>query len=168
MSTIKNLNDLYVESIKDLYSADEQSKGTTKKLAEAANNSELTKALEKGVKGIQDGLDAMTEIAERHGFEPTGKHCKGMEGLCTEAEVHGIKTQYEDKDAQDAMIIGQYQRMAHYAITGYGTAQAFAKQLGYDKDVETLEKCLDATYRGDDQFSEMAEGKGGINAMAAE
>ena len=168
MSTIKNLSDLYKESIKDLYSADEQSKGTTQKLAEAANSSELQSALKKGVKGIQDGLNALTEIAERHGFEPTGKHCKGMEGLCKEAEEHGIKTEYEDKDAQDAMIIAQYQRMAHYAITGYGTAQAFAKRLGHDQDVKTLEKCLDATYRGDDEFTAMATGSDGINAMAAE
>ena len=168
MSTISNLADLYKESIKDLHSANEQSKGVTQKLAEAAHDSELVSALEAGAKGIQDGINAMAEIAERHGFEPTGKHCKGMEGLCKEAEAHGIEADYTDKDAQDAMIIAQYQRMVHYALAGYGTAQAFAKRLGYDQDVKTLETCLDNTYEGDRHMTEIATGSSGVNAMAAE
>jgi len=168
MSTINNLNDLYKESIKDLYSADDQSKSVTQKLVSAAHNSNLVSALEASVKGTQDGMDALSKIASNHGFEPTGKHCKGMEGLVKEAKAHGIEAKYTDKDAQDAMIIAQYQRMAHYAISGYGTAQAFAKRLGFDDDAKILEKCLDATYEGDKRMTDIASGGSGINAMAAE
>ena len=168
MSTINNLTDLYKESIKDLYSANTQSKTATQQLAKAAHDSELVKALESGVKGIQKGIDAMEEIAERHGFKPTGETCKGMEGLVKEAHAHAINAEFGDKDAQDAMIIAQYQRMVHYAIAGYGTCQAFAKRLGFDKDVKTLGTCLDNTYDGDRHMTDIAAGSHGINAMAAE
>ena len=168
MSTINDLTDLYKESIKDLYSADDQSIAVTKKLADAAHSQELKDALHASVKGTQKGMEAMSKIASNHGFEPTGKHCKGMEGLVKEAEAHGIKATYGDPDAQDAMIIAQYQRMAHYAIAGYGTAQAFAKRIGAKDDVKILEQCLDATYEGDKRFTDMATGKSGINAAAAE
>lgn len=167
MSTINTLTDLYKESLKDIYNANKQSKAATEKLHGAAHSPELKKALEAGVQGIQKGIDALDKIADKHGFKPTGKVCKGMEGLVTEAEEHGIKASYGDGDVQDAMIIQQYQRMVHYALVGYGSLLAYAKRLGLDEDAKILQKCLDDTYDGDRHMTEIATGSGGINAEAA-
>ena len=168
MSKINNLNDVYIENLKDLYSANEQSEKTTRELAQAAHDPELVSALEAGVEGIQKGQKAIEKLCEARGESPTGKHCKGMEGLCKEAKAHGINAEFGDNDAQDAMIIAQYQRMVHYAIAGYGTAEAWAERLGYSECAEQLETCKEDTYSGDQHMTDIATGKKGINAMAAE
>ena len=88
-----------------------------------------------------------------------------MEGLVKEARSHGIEEDITDPDARDAMIITQYQRMAHYAIAGYGCLEAFAKRLDLKDDAQKLQKCLDATYHGDKTMTQIATG--GINKAAA-
>ena len=82
-----------------------------------------------------------------------------------EARSHGIEEDITDPDARDAMIITQYQRMAHYAIAGYGCLEAFAKRLELKDDAQKLQKCLDATYHGDKTMTQIATG--GINKAAA-
>ena len=164
---INNLKDVYILELKDLYNANKQANAVVEKLHGAANDPKLKDALERSIKGTKKGNEHIAKIVESHGESPTGHKCKGMEGLCTEAKEHVLNTEFGDKDAQDAMLISQYQRMAHYAITGYGCAEAFAKRLGLDEDAKTLKKCKEDTKSGDLDFSKLAEG--GINkgAMAA-
>ena len=162
---IGSLKDVYIDQLQDIYSACKQSVTITQELAGAASNEELTSALEDGVSGIHDCMSALEEIIRGHGADPHGEHCKGMEGLVNEARAHGIEEDFSDADAQDAMIITQYQRMAHYAIAGYGCCKAFAKRLGHDDDARKLDQCLDKSYDGDRRFTDLAEDK--INRKAA-
>ncbi len=161
---IDNLKDVYVDQLQDIFSACHQSKKATEELKGAANDSELKDALAAGVKGIQSGMDTLREIIEGHGADPKGEHCKGMEGLVEEARSHGIKEDISDPDARDAMIITQYQRMAHYAIAGYGCLVAFARRLELDGEAEKLQDCLNETYEGDRHMTDLA--MGGINKAA--
>lgn len=154
---VNNLSDLYIHELKDLYSADKQALTITKRLSKAASNKKLSDALDKGVKGIEDGMQKIEAICEKHGKKATGKTCKGMKGLVDEVKAHVFEEDFGDKDTKDAAIIAQYQRLSHYAIAGYGTAQAFAKALGHKADVTKLEKCLDGCYDGDKQMSKLAE-----------
>ena len=163
---INNLKDLYILELKDLYNANKQANATTEKLHGVASNKDLKKALERSIEGTKKGNEHIKAIVESHGEKPTGHKCKGMEGLTTEAEEHVLKGEFGDGDVRDAMLISQYQRMAHYAITGYGTAEAFAKRLGLKDDAAKLRKCKEQTKDGDQAFSDMAEGKHGINADA--
>lgn len=163
--TIKNLNDLYIDGIKDLYSACKQSIPVTEKFAKAAKNADLQKALQASVDGTREGMAAMEKLAKAHDEKATGEHCKGMEGLVTEAEDHALKAKFADDDAQDAAIIAQYQRLAHYAITGYGTLKAWAGRLGYADDVKVLDKATASTYEGDEHMTKLAV-SGGINKAA--
>ncbi len=163
---LNNLKDLYILELKDLYNANKQANATTEKLHGAATNSELKDALERSIKGTNKGNEHIRAIVESHDEKPTGHKCKGMEGLTTEAEEHVLKGEFGDDDVRDAMLISQYQRMAHYAITGYGTVEAFAKRLGLEDDAKKLGKCKEETIEGDLKFSQMAEGKNGINADA--
>ena len=167
MSTINNLHDVYIENLKDMYSANDQSHKVTLELHEAATHPELKKALKAGAEGIEKGQKAITSVLAARDETPGGKHCKGMEGLVKEARAHGIKAEFGDPDAQDAMIIAQYQRMVHYAIAGYGCAEAWAERLGYSECAEHLEKCLEDTRSGDTHMTDIATGKHGINAAAA-
>ncbi len=162
---ISNLKDVYVDQLKDLYSANKQSLVVTQKLQEKATDRELAEALEAGHKGIQEGISAMESILAKHNEPPTGEHCKGMEGLVGEAHAHVIDKEFDDADARDAMIISQYQRMVHYAIAGYGCLAAFAKRLDEHQDENIIRKCLDETYSGDRRMTGIATGS--INKKAA-
>ena len=88
-----------------------------------------------------------------------------MEGIVAEVKAHVLDANFDDADAKDAMIITQYQRMAHYGIAGYGCCTAFARRLGLDGQADKLQDCLDATYHGDKEMTAIALGE--INRAAA-
>lgn len=159
------LRDVYIDQLQDLYSANNQAAKVTRELAAAAKNDDLKAALERGVTGIEQGKTALEGIIKSHGAAPTGEFCKGMEGIVKEARAHALDAEFEDADVQDAVIVTQYQRMAHYAIAGYGCIAAFARRLELDDESKTIRKHLEETYEGDDVMTNLAVG--GINKKAA-
>lgn len=161
---VKNLEDLYLDQLKDLYSACKQSMTVVTELGRAAKSDELSQALIAGNQGIARGMEALAGICDTHDIDPTGEHCRGMEGILIEAKKHALETDFADDDAQDAAIITQYQRMAHYAIAGYGCVRTFANRLGFDEDAAILQECLDHTKSGDRHMTAIAEG--GVNEAA--
>ncbi|MEM9638916.1 MAG: DUF892 family protein [Pseudomonadota bacterium] len=162
--SIDTLEDLYIEQLKDLHSANSQALEITKEMAKTASDSGLADALNAGADGIRRGNDAIKKIAEGHDESPTGEHCKGMEGLVKEARAHALDETFGEDATRDAMIITQYQRLVHYAIAGYGCLAAFANRLELDSDVTALKECLDASYEGDRTMTALATG--GINKQA--
>lgn len=164
--SISTLKDLYIDHLQDLYSANRQAAKVTRELKDAASSDDLRKALEAGVDGIKQGMEQIKGLIESHDANPRGEHCKGMEGLVAEARAHGIEADIEDEGVRDASIIAQYQRMAHYGISGYGTAQAFAHRLGLEDDATVLEKYLEDTRGGDIHMTSIASGE--VNPAAAE
>ncbi|WP_299971101.1 DUF892 family protein [uncultured Roseobacter sp.] len=162
---MNNLKDVYIDQLQDLYSANSQSAEVTEALADAATDENLRVLLQKGVSGIRDGMEQVAGLIRGHDADPNGEHCKGMEGLVREARAHALEEDFGDDAARDAMIITQYQRMAHYAIAGYGCVVAFAGRLDLKEDIGTLQDCLDACYDGDRQMTELATSD--INAAAA-
>lgn len=161
---MNTLMEVYLDQLKDLHSANKQSRDSVRKLAEAASNTDLRHALDAGVAGIGDGIADLEKLLSAHDTGTTGTHCKGMEGLVREARAHALQEEFTDDALRDAVIVTQYQRMAHYAIAGYGCAAAFAKQLGLDDQAATLHAMLDAAYSGDLTMTALAET--GINAAA--
>jgi ferritin-like metal-binding protein YciE len=87
-----------------------------------------------------------------------------MEGLVAEARAHALDAQFGDSAARDAMIVTQYQRMAHYAIAAYGCLRAFADRLKLDDDGATLQAMLDSAYDGDRRMTQIATD--GVNRAA--
>lgn len=164
--TIKNLKDLYIDQLKDLYSACKQSMPVVTELGRSAKSRELSEALIAGNQGVARGMEVLAELCNRHDADPSGEHCKGMEGLVIEARKHAIDTDYADEDAQDAAIITQYQRLAHYAIAGYGCVRTFANRLELDSDAAALQECLDNTWEGDRRMTRIAEQ--GVNMAAVD
>lgn len=162
---IDTLEDLYLEQLKDIYSANKQALDITRAMAEAATDEGLVEALKSGAEGIQDGIKTIEKITDGHDERPSGEHCKGMEGLVKEARAHALEETFGEDATRDAMIITQYQRLVHYAIAGYGCLAAFADRLELDQDVAALKKCLDASYDGDRTMTDLATS--GINKEAA-
>lgn len=163
---IKNLKDLYLDQLRDIYSACKQSMPIVTEMGRAAKSRELSEALIASNQGTARGMEVLAELCSRHGVDPTGEHCKGMEGIVAEARKHALETEFADEDTQDAAIITQYQRLAHYAIAGYGCVRTFANRLGLDEDGGQLQECLDHTWEGDRHFTKIAEG--GVNEAATD
>ena len=162
---MNSLKDVYLDQLQDLYSACKQSLGVTRKLHDEAKHDELKAALKDGADGIETGMADIEKLCQRHGVDPNGEHCKGMEGLVAEARAHALEEEFGDADTRDAMIITQYQRMTHYAIAGYGCLLAFAKRLKEGEDAPILEKCLNSVYDGDRRMTDIATQ--GVNVDAA-
>lgn len=162
---ISSLKDVYVSELQDLYSACKQSHGITRRMEDVARHENLKAALKDAVDGIETGMRDIEELCAHHGADPNGEHCKGMEGLVAEALSDVFDEEFTDDDSRDAVIVAQYQRMAHYAIAGYGCLLAFARRIGAKDDIATLEKCLESGYAGDRRMTEVASA--GINADAA-
>jgi len=163
--TMKNLKDVYLDQLQDMWSANTQLLKMVAEMGKHAKNTELSKALIAGVSGINEGIVKLEQLCNEHGIKPSDEHCKGMEGLVKEARSHAIETDFDDDDTRDAVIITQYQRFAHYAIAGYGCLRAFANRLELDGDGAILQGCLDASYDGDKHMTHIAT-QGGVNAAA--
>lgn len=163
--TMNTLKDVYIDQLQDLYSADRQALEITRELAEKAENRDLKQALERGVRGISEGMEKIGNLIKAHGADPTDEFCKGMEGLVKEARAHAVEADIDDPHVRDAVIITQYQRLVHYGIAGYGSLAAFARRLQLGEEAQTLQDCLDKTYHGDSEMSRIAVGEVNREAM---
>lgn len=159
------LKELYVEELKDLWSANDQMSRALKKISSQATNTKLKSLLEKSPDGIARHTEILKSLIETHGEKVSKEHCKGMEGLVTEALKHTVEEAPAKGPVLDAAIISQYQRMTHYGITGFGTVAAFARALKASGDSQKLESAVKDMYKADDLMSEIAEAA--VNAQAA-
>ena len=155
--SIQTLQDLYIDQLQDLYSANRQSLKVTEKLAEKAHNPKLQDALKRGVSGIEDGINAVEGLIRKHKADPRGEFCQGMEGLVKEARKHALEADIEDPDVRDVLIVAQYQCMCHYGIAGFGTAKAFAEALGNKDHASKLDTITSEIYDADENMTDLAE-----------
>ena len=162
---ISSFSDLYVDELKDLWSANDQMARALKKIAPKATNAKLKAMLEESQSGISGHTDLLKALIANQDEEVSKEHCKGMEGLCAEAIKHAIDEAPPKGPLLDAAIIAQYQRMTHYGITGFGTVAAFAKALQLTDDSEQLEAAVKDMHNADDLMSELAASA--VNAEAA-
>lgn len=146
--SITNLEDLYIHEIKDLYSANTQSLEIHQALANACSGAEAREKMKRVIDGINDGIAATKAIAERHAVPPTGERCKGMAGLVVEAKAHATQADIKDPAVRDASIVSQSNRMEHYALAGYKSCLSYARALGLDDDIKTLQNCVTGTESG--------------------
>ncbi len=159
---IKSLNDLFLEELGDLYSAENQLIKALPKMAEATSSEELKSALEEHLEKTRDHANRLKEIFQDLGQKPTQVTCKAMKGLIEEGEEMVHKS--ERCAARDAAIIGAAQRVEHYEIAGYGTAKCHASLLGHERIHELLQETLDEERDADQRLNELAEGS--INSQA--
>ena len=165
MSNITTLKELYVDELKDLWSANDQMIKALKKIAPKATNPKLSSMLSSSQEGIARHTEMLKTLIEGQGEKLKKEHCKGMEGLVQEALKHTIEDAPQNGPVLDAAIIAQYQRMTHYGITGFGTVAAFAKALKQKDDQKTLSGAVKDMAKSDNLMTELAESA--VNAEAA-
>lgn len=157
MSKPESLQEVYVEEMKDLWSANDQMTKAVKKLSGKANDAKLKKLLEGSVDGIAKHTETLKSLIEGAGGKVKPDHCKGMEGLVAEALKHGIEEAPTVGALQDVEMIAQYQRMSHYGIAGFGSAAAYAKALGKTEDEKALKAMVKEIYKSDEFASHLSE-----------
>ena len=163
----EDLNEIYIDELKDLWSANDQMARVVKKLAGKVSDDALKAMLTKSQEGIARHTGVLKELIAAHDEKVSKEHCKGMEGLVEEATKHGIDEAPAKGPLRDVVIIAQYQRMTHYGIAGFGTAAAYAKALGFGDDVQKLEGATKEIYGGDEYASKLAETSVNLQAKAA-
>ncbi|MFZ1008835.1 MAG: ferritin-like domain-containing protein, partial [Candidatus Sulfotelmatobacter sp.] len=146
---------LYIDELKDLYSAETQLVKALPKMAKSAASDELRQGFEEHLEQTKGHVQRLEQIFEALGESPKGKKCKGMEGLIAE----GSEVAEEDYEGNilDAALIGAAQRVEHYEIAGYGTVRAMAEVLGENEHVSLLTEILDEEKETDEKLTELAQ-----------
>jgi ferritin-like metal-binding protein YciE len=156
----KALKELFIDELKDIYSAENQLIKALPKMAKAATSDDLRAGFEEHLEQTKEHARRIEEICTELGEKPTGKKCGGMEGLIGEGKE--MMDEFED-DVLDAALISAAQRVEHYEIAAYGTVRTYAELLGHDRAVELLEQTLEEEKETDQKLTELA---GAINVEA--
>jgi ferritin-like metal-binding protein YciE len=149
------LRELYVEELRDLYSAEKQLVKALPKMAKAATSSDLRSGFEEHLKQTKGHVSRLEQIFDSLDENPNGKTCKGMEGLIKE----GSEMIEEDPEEEqlDAGLISAAQRVEHYEIAGYGCVRTYAQLLGDDEAMSLLDETLKEEKETDAKLTELAE-----------
>ena len=164
---LQTLNDLFVEQLRDLYSAETQLVAALPKLASASSHEELRDAFEQHLAETRQHVTRLEQVFSQVGATPGGETCKGMQGLIEEGEQ--VLQMQGDPSVIDAALIAAAQRVEHYEIAAYGTARALAGELGHDRVAMLLGDTLDEEAKADKTLTKIAAGgliKTGVNQEA--
>jgi len=161
---IKSLHDLYVDELRDLYSAENQLLKALPKMAKAASSPQLRAAFTEHLEVTRGQVERLETIFEALGKKAKGKKCVAMEGLIEEAK------ELLDEDAPasvlDAGLIMAAQKVEHYEMAGYGTVRTFAQRLGETRAAQLLQETLAEEKEADEKLTQLAETV--VNAQAEE
>jgi ferritin-like metal-binding protein YciE len=161
---VKTFNDLFVDMIKDLYSAESQLIKALPKMAKKASAPELKKGFEQHLEETINQRERLEKVAEILEVSPKGKKCAAMEGLVEEAEE--MISDFKDPQVLDAALIAAAQKVEHYEIASYGTVLTFAKMLDDGEQiVNLLKETIQEEKDTDVKLTEVAEGI--VNEKAA-
>lgn len=159
---LDNLKDLYIDSLRDLYNAETQIEKALPKMENAATLPALKEAYHNHLEQTKLQANRLQQIFDELDERPTGKKCKGMEGIIAEGQE--ILSENADPAVRDAGLIAAAQKVEHYEISGYGTARTYADKLGYKQAARLLQQTLDEEKQTDERLTALAES--GVNAAA--
>lgn len=155
MEKMNTLKDLYIEQLRDLYSAETQMLEVLPKMADAASDAGLKERFRTHHAETQEHAKRLDRILDDLGERAEGHRCKAMEGLIREAsDMLGWDA---DSEVRDAGLIAAQQRMEHYEIAGYGTVRTFASRLGLKEHQRLLQDTLDEEGETDHDLTGIAE-----------
>jgi ferritin-like metal-binding protein YciE len=159
----KNLNDLFIDTLKDIYYAEKQIYKSLPKMAKAAQSDQLRAAFEKHHDETEGHIERLEQIFEMLGKPARGKKCDAIEGILDEGKE--IMEEYEGAPALDAGLLAGAQAVEHYEISRYGTLKAWATKLGLKDAVKLLDATLAEEKKTDDTLTKIAGSE--VNAEAA-
>ncbi len=159
----KTLDDLFLDTLKDIYYAEKQILKALPKMAKAANAPELKQAFETHLDQTEGHVERLTGVFDIIGKAPRGKTCDAILGIIEEGK--GIIEEFEGSPALDAGLVAAAQAVEHYEIARYGTLKAWAQQLGLKEAVRLLDQTLGEEEKTDQLLTKL--GTTSINKQAA-
>ena len=152
---VDNLEQLFINELKDLYSAEKQITKALPKMAKAAQSEDLRSAFQEHLEQTKGHIERLDQIFEQIGKTSRGKTCHGMQGIIEEGQEAMQET--EKGEVRDAALISAAQRVEHYEIAAYGTVRTYANLLGRKDAVKLLEQTLEEEKETDEKLTGIAQ-----------
>lgn len=150
-----NLRDLYLQELKDIYSAESQVMKALPKMVKAASSPKLQDAFREHLEQTRNQISRLDQIFQGLGVPTRGRRCEAMEGIIKEGEE--MMTIDAEPSVRDAALIASAQKVEHYEMASYGTVKAYAKMLGEDEAVDLLDETLSEEMKTDKMLTKLAE-----------
>ncbi|WP_457579610.1 YciE/YciF ferroxidase family protein [Ensifer adhaerens] len=155
MPAEKTLNDLFLDTLKDIYFAEKQIVKALPKMARAAHSEEGKARFLQHRDETEGQIERLEQVFELIGKSARGKTCEAIQGLIAEGEE--IMEEYKGTAALDAGLISSAQAVEHYEIARYGTLKSWAAQLGLDAAVPLLDANLQEEIATDQKLTALGE-----------
>ena len=152
---LESLQELYVEQLYDLYSAESQILDALPEMIEAAKHQELRNGFQLHLHQTEQHVERLERIFDDLGEDPEEEECKAMAGILEEGK--DMLKEKADSDVLDAALIAAAQRVEHYEMAGYGCARTYAAMLGHTEHAELLQQTLDEEGETDKKLTALAE-----------
>lgn len=162
MAEPKTLDDLFLDTLKDIYYAEKQILKTLPKMAKAASSPELKQAFLTHRDETETHVERLSEVFDVIGKAPRGKTCDAILGIIEEGK--SIMEEFEGSPALDAGLVAAGQAVEHYEMARYGTLKAWAQELGHKDAVKLLDQTLAEEKKTDQLLSQIGTGSGGKKA----
>lgn len=154
MASLKTIENLFVEELKDLYSAETQITKTLPKLVEAASSPDLKSAFEHHLKETEGQIQRLDKAFKILGTSPKGKTCDGMKGILAEGAEMLHET--SEGDIRDVALISAAQRVEHYEMAAYGSVRSYAENLQQQEIAGLLKETLEEEKAADKKLTEIS------------
>ena len=164
MSKEKTLQDLFHDTLKDIYYAERKILKALPKMKRAAQSEQLKAAFEKHKEQTEGQIERLQKVFELLGKSARGKTCDAIEGIISEGDE--IMEEFKNSPALDAGLISSAQAVEHYEITRYGTLKRWATELGMKDAARLLDETLQEEAQTDEDLTKLAEGSVNAHAMA--
>ncbi len=151
----KKLDELFHDTLKDIYYAEKKILTALPKMAKAARNEELQAAFEKHEAETEEQVGRLEQVFEAIDQKPQGKKCPAIDGIIEEGQE--IIKDYKGSPALDAGLLSAAQAVEHYEISRYGTLRTWAEELGLQDAVELLQTTLEEEEATDKALTKIAE-----------
>ena len=151
----KNLDELFHDTLKDIYYAERKIMAALPKMARAARNEDLRAAFEKHERETEQQVARLEQVFELIEEKPRGKRCPAIEGIIEEGQE--IMKEYKSSPALDAGLLSAAQSVEHYEISRYGTLRTWAEAMGLGRARTLLQQTLDEEIATDGALTELAE-----------
>lgn len=165
MASEKNLQELFHETLKDIYFAEKKILVALPKMAKVAKSQDLKAAFEKHESETEEHVKRLETVFEEIEQTPRGKSCDAILGIIEEGQE--VMKEFKGAPALDAGLLAAAQAVEHYEIARYGTLKTWAKELGLTQSVELLEATLFEEKKTDDTLTKLAESDVNRHAQAA-
>jgi ferritin-like metal-binding protein YciE len=163
---IQTMDDLFVQTLRDIYYAEQKIVQALPEMIENSANPRLKSGLEQHLAQTQQQIRRLEQVFEMNGSQPKAVDCPAIDGIIKEAKEIMGDVNLEDKRVLDAAMIGAAQAVEHYEIARYGSLIAWARQLGLDDCANILGETLQEEKAADKKLTEVAESEVNVQAMA--